>query len=151
MLKICFVCLGNICRSPMAEFIMKKKVKDLGLSEKIHIVSRATSYEEEGNDMYPLAKQKLTEEKIPYTKHCATRLEKPDYYNYDYFICMEESNIRNSIKIFGEDPDKKVFRLLELSENPKDIADPWYTRNFDVTYSELDKGIDILIEKIKKK
>lgn len=151
MIKICFVCLGNICRSPMAEFIMKKKVNELGLSENFYIVSKATSYEEEGNDIYPLAKQKLIEEQIPYTKHCATRLEETDYSNYDYFICMEASNIKNTVNIFGGDPDNKIFRLLELSEYPKDIADPWYTRNFDETYNDLNKGIDLLIRKLIKK
>ena len=146
MIKICFVCLGNICRSPMAEYIMKKKLKDLNLDKEFLIVSRATSYEEQGNDIYPKAKRKLEEENIPYDNHSATRLEQDDYRKYDYFICMEERNITNSLRIFESDPNNKVIKLLD-----KDIADPWYTGNFDTTYSELDKGLNKLIELLTKK
>ena len=146
MIKICFVCLGNICRSPMAEYIMKKKLKDLNLDKEFLIVSRATSYEEQGNDIYPKAKRKLEEENIPYDNHSATRLEQDDYQKYDYFICMEERNITNSLRIFESDPNNKVIKLLD-----KDIADPWYTGNFDITYSELDKGLNQLIELLTKK
>lgn len=146
MIKICFVCLGNICRSPMAEYIMKKKLKDLNLDKEFLIVSRATSYEEQGNDIYPKAKRKLEEENIPYDNHSATRLEQDDYQKYDYFICMEERNITNSLRIFESDPNNKVIKLLD-----KDIADPWYTGNFDITYSELDKGLNKLIELLTKK
>ena len=105
MLKICFVCLGNICRSPMAEFIMKNKIKD---DNNYLVTSRATSYEEQGNDMYTPAKKKLDEKHIPYTKHIATRLEKEDYDKYDYFYCMEDNNISNCLRIFGSDPDNKI-------------------------------------------
>ena len=146
MIKICFVCLGNICRSPMAEYIMKKKLKDLNLDKEFSIVSRATSYEEQGNDIYPPAKRKLEEENIPYDNHSATRLEPDDYQKYDYFICMEERNITNSLRIFESDPNNKIIKLLD-----KDIADPWYTGNFDITYSELDKGLNKLIELLIKK
>lgn len=151
MLKICFVCLGNICRSPMAEFIMKKKLNDLNLSASFQITSRATSYEESGNDIYPPAKRKLSEEHIPYTNHLATRLEKTDYDTYDYFICMEESNIKNALRIFGSDPDNKIFRLLDITSTPKDIADPWYTGNFNETYHDLDIGLDELINFLIKR
>lgn len=147
MIKVCFVCLGNICRSPMAEFMMKKKLQDLNIQDDFYIVSRATSYEESGNDMYPPAKRKLNEENIPYTLHHATRLEKSDYDKYDYFICMEQANIRNTFRIFDDDPSNKIFRLLDS----KDIADPWYTGNFDDTYNDLDKGLDKLIESLTKK
>lgn len=147
MPKICFVCLGNICRSPMAEFMMKKKLIDLNLSNEFYVVSRATSYEESGNDIYPPAKRKLSEENIPYTKHSAARLEKSDYELYDYFICMEEANIRNTLRIFENDPKNKVFRLLDS----KDIADPWYTGNFDATYNDLNYGLDELIKTLTKK
>lgn len=147
MIKICFVCLGNICRSPMAEFMMKKKLSDLNLSDDFYIVSRATSCEETGNDIYPPAKRKLSQENIPYTLHHATRLEKTDYEKYDYFICMEETNIINTLRIFGLDPKNKIFKLLDY----KDIADPWYTRNFDTTYNDLNCGLDKLINSLKKK
>lgn len=146
MIKICFVCLGNICRSPMAEYIMKKKLKDLNLENEYLIVSRATSYEEQGNDIYPPAKRKLTEENIPFSNHTATRLEKSDYEKYDYFICMEQRNITNTLRIFESDPSNKIFTLLD-----KDIADPWYTGNFDDTYNDLDYGLDNLIKELEKK
>ena len=136
MLKICFVCHGNICRSPMAEFIMKDKVKKLSREKDFLISSRATSYEEEGNDMYPVAKEMLEEKGIPYTRHFAKRLEKSDYNKFDLFICMEEYNIKNISYIF-QDPDNKVIKLLD-----KDIADPWYTGNFISTYNDLEKGIN---------
>lgn len=141
-MKICFVCLGNICRSPMAEFIMKDKVNKLGISDKYIIESRATSYEEVGNDMYPPAKRMLEEKGIPYTKHYAKRLEESDYDKFDLFVCMEESNIRNVSYIF-DDPDNKVIKLLD-----RDIADPWYTGNFINTYNDLVEGIDLLIKRI---
>ncbi len=141
MLKICFVCLGNICRSPMAEFIMKSKVND----NDYLIESRATSYEEQGNDIYPPAKKKLDEEHIPYSRHYATRLEKEDYDKYDIFYCMEESNISSCIRIFGSDKDNKIKKLL-----PRDIADPWYTNNFDITYNDLVEGIDELLKQNKR-
>lgn len=146
MIKICFVCLGNICRSPMAEYIMKKKLKDLNLENEYHIVSRATSYEEQGNDIYPPAKRKLTKENIPFSNHTATRLEKDDYNKYDYFICMEQRNITNALRIFESDPNNKIFTLLD-----KDIADPWYTGNFDDTYNDLDYGLDNFIQELEKK
>lgn len=146
MIKICFVCLGNICRSPMAEYMMKKKLKDLNLEEEFQIVSRATSYEEEGNDIYPPAKRKLQEKNIPFSFHKSTRLEPTDYDKYDYFICMEQRNISNSLRILGNDINNKVFTLLD-----KDIADPWYTGNFDATYNDLDIGLDQLISNLKKK
>lgn len=142
-MRICFVCLGNICRSPMAEFIMKDKVKKLGLEKNFHIESRATSYEEEGNDMYPPAKRMLDSMNIPYTRHYAKRLELEDYNKFDLFVCMEDANIRNVSYIF-EDTDKKVIKLLD-----RNISDPWYTGNFISTYNDLVDGIDKLIERVK--
>lgn len=143
MIKICFVCYGNICRSPMAEYIMKDKVNKLGISDKFYITSRATSYEEEDNDIYPPAKKELEDRNIPYSSHKAERLESDDYEKYDYFVCMEDANIK-SIKYILNDTEHKIIKLL-----PKDIADPWYTGNFKKTYEDLDKGIDKLIDKIK--
>lgn len=142
-MRICFVCLGNICRSPMAEFIMKDKVKRLGISDKYIIESRATSYEEEGNDMYPPAKRMLDSMNIPYTRHYAKRLELDDYNKFDLFVCMEDANIRNISYIF-DDRDKKVIKLLD-----RNISDPWYTGNFISTYNDLVEGIDKLIERVK--
>ena len=144
MIRICFVCLGNICRSPMAEFIMKDKVKRLGLEDKFLIESRATSYEEEGNDIYPPAKEMLDKNNISYTKHKSTRLENSDNKKYDYFICMEEANVYYAERILGKDTSK-VIKLLD-----RDISDPWYTGDFQSTYDDLCEGIDKLIVKFSK-
>ena len=127
----------------MAEFIMKDKVKKVNISDKFHIESRATSYEEEGNDMYPPAKRMLEEKSIPYTRHYAKRVEKDDYSKFDLFVCMEDANIRNINYIF-DDYDKKIIKLLD-----RDISDPWYTGNFISTYNDLVEGIDKLIERVK--
>lgn len=145
MINICFVCLGNICRSPMAEFIMKDKVKKLGLEKYFYITSRATSYEEEGNDIYPPAKEMLDKMGISYDRHFSKRLESTDYDKFDYFICMEDANTRN-IKYIFEDRDKKVFKLLD-----RDIRDPWYSGNFLDTYNDLDEGINKLINDLMEK
>lgn len=141
MIRVCFVCLGNICRSPMAEFIMKDKVKKLGISNNFIIESRATSYEESGNDMHIGAKDILSSYGIPFCKRKAMRASKGDLDKFDYFVCMDSSNIRN-LKDILED-DSKIIKLLD-----KDVADPWYTGNFLDTYNDLDVGIDRLINKI---
>lgn len=142
MIKICFVCHGNICRSPMAEFIFKHKIKKLNLENKYSVTSRATSYEEEGNDMHYGTKDILDKNNITYTKHTAKRLEKEDYDKYDYFICMDESNMKNTINIFIKDEKNKVIKLLD-----RDIRDPWYTDNFLETYKDIDFGTDNLLKK----
>lgn len=141
MIRICFVCLGNICRSPMAEFVMKDKVNKLGISDKFIIDSRATSYEESGNDIHYGTKEILDLNNIPYSKRKATRVEKSDLDKYDYFICMDSSNVRNLSYILGD--SSKISMLLD-----RDVADPWYTGNFKVTYDDINKGIDDLINKI---
>lgn len=141
MIRICFVCLGNICRSPMAEFIMKDKINKLGLSDKFLIESRATSYEESGNDLHSGAKRMLDLNGISYGSHCATRVEESDFNKFDYFICMDSSNVFNLNRILGD--SSKTSMLLN-----RDVADPWYTGDFQVTYNDLDKGIDDFINKI---
>ena len=141
MIRICFVCLGNICRSPMAEFVMKDKVNKLGISDKFIIDSRATSYEESGNDIHYDTKEILDLNNIPYSKRKATRVEKSDLDKYDYFICMDSSNVRNLSYILGD--SSKISMLLD-----RDVADPWYTGNFKVTYDDINKGIVDLINKI---
>ena len=144
MIKICFVCLGNICRSPMAEFILKEKVKKMNIEEDFLITSRATSYEEVGNYMHRGTKEILNKNNISYTNHISTRLEKEDYDNYDYFICMDDSNVINTLRIFNTDPNHKIIKLLN-----RDVKDPWYTGNFEETYKDINYGLDKLIEKIK--
>lgn len=141
MIRICFVCLGNICRSPMAEFVMKDKVNKLGIGDKFIIDSRATSYEESGNDIHYGTKEILDLNNIPYSKRKATRVEKSDLDKYDYFICMDSSNVRNLSYILGD--SSKISMLLD-----RDVADSWYTGNFKVTYDDINKGIDDLINKI---
>ena len=151
MIRICFVCLGNICRSPMAEYVMKEKVEHLNLEKNFYITSRATSYEEQGNEMHRGTKTKLQEHNIRYNKHCATRLEKDDYNKYDYFICMDNSNVNNTKKIFGSDPNNKIFRLLDITDLKRDVLDPWYTGNFTDTYNDINIGTDKLLEILQKK
>lgn len=148
MIKIMFVCLGNICRSPMAEFVLKEFVRRKGLEKEFLINSSATSYEEIGNDVHYGTIKKLKEVGIPVEHRKATRLTASDYDKYDYIIGMENSNIRNILRIVGEDKDKKVFRLLDFSEEPRDIADPWYSGDFDTTYSEIYEGCEALLNKL---
>ncbi len=149
MIRICFVCLGNICRSPMAEFIFKDLVKKEGLEKKFLIESRGTCDDEIGNDMHPGTKSMLDKHNIPYTKHYATRLLKSDYERYDYFIGMDDYNVLSMKELFGT--DKKVYKLLDFTKNSKEIDDPWYTHNFTITYNEIDKGCKTLLDCIKCK
>ncbi len=143
MIKICFVCLGNICRSPMAMFIMQEKLKRLSLENKIVVSSKATSNEEDGNDMHPQAKAILSKKNIPFTKHQAQKLKKEDYEKYDYFIGMDYYNIRCMHNIFENDYQGKIQLLLD-----REIKDPWYTHNFEEAYQDLEKGVDALIKKL---
>ena len=149
MTKVLFVCLGNICRSPMAEYILKDMVKKKGIENRFYISSAATSYEEIGNDMHYGAKDKLDEMGIPYTKHKARRIEKQDYEKYDYLIGMDEWNRRNMMRIVKKDPQKKLFLLLDFSDSPRDIADPWYTGNFEVTYRDIVEGCEAFLKYLK--
>lgn len=150
MVRILFVCLGNICRSPMAEFVMKDLVKKQGLEQEFQIESAATSSEEIGNGMHHGTIAKLQEKQIPYGDKKARKLIKEDYEKFDYILGMENSNIRNIHRIVGEDKQNKVCRLLDFSQNPRDIADPWYTGNFDVTYRDILEGCKAFLEFLKK-
>lgn len=150
MVKILFVCYGNICRSPMGEFIMKDLVSRAGLSEKFYIASAATSREEIGSPVYYLAKEKLSEHKISCEGKRAVQITKSDYGKYDYILGMENMNIKSILRIVGGDPDGKVFRLLDFTDRPGDIADPWYTRNFDLAYDEIYVGCEALLEYLRK-
>jgi len=130
----------------MAEFILKDKVNKLNIENNFIIVSRATSSEEIGNDMHYGTKEILNKNNIPYTKHFATKLKTEDYDSYDYFICMDDNNLMNLLRIFGDDKDSKVIKLNKL-----DVKDPWYTGNFEETYKDISIGINRLIKELYEK
>ena len=140
MKKITFVCHGNICRSPMAEFVMKDMVRKAGLEDQFVIESRAARRDELGNDSHYGTKAKLRQMGIPFTKRKATLLSKTDYSAYDYLIAMDMENVHDMLRLFGGDPDKKIFRLLDFAGENREVADPWYTGNFDETYDDVVKG-----------
>lgn len=150
MTKILFICLGNICRSPMAEYVFKDMIEKRKIQNQFIIDSAATSNEEIGNGMHYGTRRKLDEVGIKYNKHIAKKMTTEDYKNYDYLIGMEESNIRNILRIVKNDNENKIFRLLDFSNNPRDIADPWYTGNFDKTYDDILEGCKGLLEHILK-
>ena len=146
MIRVLFVCLGNICRSPMAEFIMKSIISERGLLDRFYIASAATSTEEiwngVGNPVYPPAKRELAKHGISCEGKRAVQITKADYGKYDYILGMEERNIRNILRIVGKDPEHKVKLLLDYSDHPRDIADPWYTGNFESTYRDVVEGCE---------
>ena len=146
MIRVLFVCLGNICRSPMAEFIMKSIISERGLSDRFYIASAATSTEEiwngVGNPVYPPAKRELAKHGISFEGKRAVQITKADYGKYDYILGMEGRNIRNILRIVGKDPEHKVKLLLDYSDHPRDIADPWYTGNFESTYRDVVEGCE---------
>ena len=150
MIRVLFICHGNICRSPMAEFIFKDMVACRGLSDQFYIASAATSTEEiwngQGNPVYPPARQELARHGISCEGKRAVQIQKRDYDKYDYLLGMEQRNIRNMMRILGRDPKKKVHRLLDYSNNPRDIADPWYTGNFDSTYRDVVEGCEAFLD-----
>ncbi len=150
MIKVMFVCLGNICRSPMAEFVLKDLVRKKGLENEFYIESSATSYEEVGNDVHYGTVKKLNLLGIPVEHRSARRITKEDYLKFDYIIGMEDRNIQNIIRIVGEDKDGKINKLLDFSKNPRDISDPYYTGNFDKTYEDILEGCKAFLEKILK-
>lgn len=145
--KILFVCHGNICRSPMAEFIMKKLVSEAGLSGAFEIASAATSTEEIGNPVYPPARRKLAEHGIACDGKTARQLTRRDYDNYDLLICMDRYNIRNMERMCGGDPDGKIHMLMEYAGNDgQDVADPWYTGDFNATWRDCLNGCKGLLK-----
>lgn len=149
--KILFVCHGNICRSTMAQYVMQDLVKKNGFTESFFIDSAATSTEEIGNPVDPRTRCKLQQEGIHCGDHRARQMTRADYENFDYLIGMDHNNLRNMMRMLKNDPLGKVSLLLDWIENPRDIVDPWYSGNFDVTYEDVKKGCEALLEKISKK
>lgn len=148
MKKILFVCHGNICRSPMAEFIIKDLVKKTGLENQFQIASAATSTEEIGNSVYPPARRKLAEHGISCAGKTARQLTKADYARYDLLVGMDRANIRNINRICGGDPDGKIKLLMEFTDHPGDVADPWYTDDFETTWRDVLAGCQGLWEQL---
>ncbi len=146
MIRVLFICHGNICRSPMAEFVFKDMVRKKGLEGEFVIASAATSTEEIGNGVHYGTRNKLAQYGISVEGKRAVQLRKQDYDKYDYLIGMEQRNITNMQRILGQDVDKKVYRLLDFTSRPRDIADPWYTGNFDLTYEEIYEGCEQLLK-----
>lgn len=149
-IKILFVCLGNICRSPMAEFYMKDLVRREGLTDLFEIESAATSDEEQGSPIYPLARSKLMEHGIDPAGKTARHMTQADYARYDRLICMDYSNLRNMERICGGDPDGKMSLLLDYTDRPGAVADPWYTGNFEATWQDVEDGCSGLLRDILK-
>lgn len=142
MIKILFICHGNICRSPMAQFVFQDMVNKRGLADHFTIDSKATSTEELGNSPHPGTVRKMNELGIPMIPHRASQLNRRDYEEYDYFIGMDTWNMRNINRIFGGDPEGKVYKFLSFGSDGRDIADPWYTGNFDETYEDVLEGCE---------
>ena len=149
MIKVLFICHGNICRSPMAEYLFRDMVQKKGLSDCFHIASAATSREEIGNGVYPPAKRKLASVGISCTMHHARQVTKADYDAYDYLLVAERYNIPNLMRQIKEDPENKVHRLLDFCDRPRDIADPWYTGDFDITYNDIMEGLEAFLIHLK--
>jgi len=140
MIKVLFVCHGNICRSPMAEYLLKAMVEKNGIADQFFIASAATSTEEIGNPVHAGTQRVLRSIGISCEGKRAVQIRKYDYNSYDYIIGMEKVNVKNILKAVGSDPEGKVYRLLDFTDKPRDIDDPWYTGKFDDTYKEIYEG-----------
>ncbi len=140
MIKILFVCHGNICRSPMAEFVLKDMVQKEGFANEFYIASAATSTEEIGNPVHHGTRSKLAQVGISTTGKYAVQMKRSDYQEYDYIIGMDSWNYRNMLRIAGKDKEKKISLLLDYTDHPRDVADPWYTGDFEKTYEDVLAG-----------
>ena len=155
MIKVLFVCHGNICRSPMAEFIFKNMLAEQGLEWKYEVSSSATSTEEiwggVGNLVYPPARAELQKHGIDCGGKRAVQLKKSDYDKYDLLICMDSRNVINAKRIIGDDPENKLKKLMDYTSHGGDVADPWYTDRFDVTYKDVFEGCEALLAALENK
>ncbi len=149
MIKVAFVCHGNICRSPMAEFMFKKLVKEKGTADRFLIESKATSYEEIGNPVYPPARKLLNYYGINCSGKVAVHFDKEDYAKYDYILVMDNFNVRNIMRTVGSDPEGKITKLLDHTERGGEVADPWYTGDFKKTYDDILEGITAFYAEIE--
>ena len=150
-MRILFVCHGNICRSPMAEFVMKDMVRRNRLESLFEIASAATSREELGNPVYPPARRKLAENGIACDGHRARQLTRADYEDYDLIVCMDQRNIRNALRITGGDPERKIVLLLDYAGRAgEEVADPWYTGDFDATWNDIVSVCEGLLEQLSR-
>ena len=148
MIKILFLCHGNICRSPMAEFVMKDMVKKAGLAQEFQIESAATSTEEIGNPVYPPARRKLVEHGIDCSGKTAWQLQNSDYDKYDLLIGMDSANLRNMYRICGGDFAGKLHLLMDYTDHSRDVADPWYTEDFESTWQDVLAGCQGLLREL---
>ena len=150
MIKVLFICHGNICRSPMAEFILKDMTATRGIADRFYIESAATSYEEIGNPVYPPARAELAKHGISCKGKQARKLLKRDFDDFDYLIAMEGFNLRNIRREFGNELTERVSLLLDYTDRPGDIDDPWYTGSFDVTYREIVAGCEGFLQYLEE-
>ena len=150
MTKILFVCHGNICRSPMAEFVMKDLVEKAGLADEFTIASAATSTEEIGNPVYPPVRQLLARHGISCASKTARQLQRGDYAAWDVFVGMDTANLRNMTRLFGGDPEGKVHALLDYTHRPGEVADPWYTGDFESTWRDVVEGCTGLLQSLTR-
>ena len=148
--KILFVCHGNICRSPMAEFVMKHLVEEEGRSDAFFIASAATSTEEIGNPVYPPARRKLAEHGIACAGKTARQMTKRDYEDFDYLIGMDGENLRNMKRMYNQDPDGKISLLMDYTSRPGSVADPWYTGDFEATWRDVLEGCQGLLDHLDR-
>ena len=151
MIKVLFVCHGNICRSTMSQFVLQDMVNKKGIAERFHIDSRATSTEEIGNPPHRGTIQKMKEVGIPVLPHRATRVTWKDYNSFDYIIGMDTWNMKNLSRMLKGDPEGKLYKFLSFAGSDRDIADPWYTGNFDVTYDDVVEGCEAFLRYLERK
>ena len=158
MTKILFICHGNICRSVMAEMVMKELCRQAGVAERFEIASAAVSREETGNDIYPPAKRKLREKGIPFTSHAARQITRADYAYYDYILCADRSNLRWLERIIGEDTDHKISLMKQwlndgindkmVNDKMVNISDPWYTGDFEEAYQDIESSCKAILKQL---
>ena len=149
MIRIVFVCHGNICRSPIAEFVMKQLIMDAGMEDQFYIESAATSTEEIGNPVYPPARRKLAEHGISCAGKTARQITRQDYQKFDYLIGMDDANLRNMKRFYNNDPEGKISLLMDYTNRPGSVADPWYTGDFEATWIDVLEGCTELLKHLQ--